>query len=174
VALTVLAGLIFQFSRPLNYKASLTLNVTRIGSQPTDAYKYDDYYRLQADEKFADTVVSWLDSPRIVADIYSDAKASNESAGFKAQRLSSQMIQVSFVASNIKTAQNLASSTIKIINNESDKLNQSQKEEMWFKVLGEDPIVGENKFKLEYVLLTSLVLGIFLGIWGVMIKHYLE
>jgi capsular polysaccharide biosynthesis protein len=174
IVLTILAGIIFQFTRPLNYKAALTLNVTRIGSQQTDAYKYDDFYRLQADEKFADTVVRWLGSPRIVADIYNDARVSGERIRFKAQRLSSQMIQVTFIATDAKAAQNLASSVVKIINTEADKLNQFQKEEMWFKILGEDPIVTENKFKLEYVLLAMFALGIFLGIWGVMIKHYLE
>ena len=174
VALTILAGLIFQFSRPLNYKAALTLNVTRIGSQQTDAYKYDDFYRLQADERFSDTVVRWLDSPAVSNDIYNDAKVSSGEKGFRAQRLSSQMIQVSFVAPDQKTAQNLVSSVVKIINEETDKLNQFQREETWFRILGDDPIITQNKFKLEYVLLASLALGVFLGMWGVFIKHYLQ
>lgn len=171
VALAVAAGIIFQIARPLNYKAHLTLNVTREGSQKTEDYKYDDFYRLQADERFADTVVRWLGTPGIAADICKKTNLESDRK-FKARRLSSQMIEVTYIAPNIKNAQDLANSTIEILNQETKKLNEYQKNESWFKILGSQPIVAENKFVLWKLLLVSLLTGIFIGGWAVLIRHY--
>ena len=93
---------------------------------------------------------------------------------FKGERFSSQVIQVSYVAGDSTTAQNISQSLIKIINSETEKLNQDQKETAWFKVLGGDPVVKENKFSWSITFLATLVLGIFFGMWVVLIKHYLE
>ncbi len=97
----IAVGVLWYVFQPRGLAADLTLNVTRIGSQETSDYKYDDFYRLQADERFADTVVRWLGSPRIVSDIYSTAHLDADSLGlsglnkaFKSERLSSQMIRV--------------------------------------------------------------------------------
>jgi capsular polysaccharide biosynthesis protein len=181
ILVVVVAGLLFNFLRPLNYNSILTLNITRIGIQQTPDYRYDDFYRLQADEKFSDTVVRWLSSPRIATDILNDSKITTSglsvwsiSRFFKAERLSSQVIQVSYVANNSTTAQNISQSVLKIINTETEKLNQDQKEASWFKVLGGNPVVKENKFNWGITFLAALLLGIFFGIWVVMIKHYLE
>jgi capsular polysaccharide biosynthesis protein len=181
ILIFVVAGLLFNYLRPLNYRSILTLNVTRVGIQQTPDYRYDDFYRLQADEKFSDTVVRWLSSPRIATDILNDSKITtsglsiwNMSRFFKAERLSSQVIQVSYVAGDSATAQNISQSVLKIINSETEKLNQDQKETSWFKVLGGDPVVKENKFNWGITFLAALLLGMFFGIWVVMIKHYLE
>jgi capsular polysaccharide biosynthesis protein len=181
VLVFVAAGLLFNYLRPLNYKSIATLNVTRTGIQQTPDYRFDDFYRLQADEKFSDTVVRWLSSPRIVTDILNDSKITTSGMGtwqisrfFKAERLSSQVIQISYIASDSTTAQNISQSVLKIINGESEKLNQDQKETSWFRVLGGDPVVKENKFNWGITLLASLILGVFFGMWVIMIKHYLE
>ncbi len=179
IAIFFLAGLAWQFLRPLSYISSLTLNITREGSQPTSDYKYDDFYRLQADERFSDTVVRWLESPRVAVDIYNDAKivasGLNQrtlSQVFKAQRFSSQEIEVTYVASDSQTARTLAQSIVKVLNDKTQELNKLQKEENWFMVMGSDPVVSENKLNTNLVILASLVLGAFLGIWAVLIRHY--
>jgi capsular polysaccharide biosynthesis protein len=181
ILLFIVAGIIFQLFRPLSYRTSLNLNVTRLGSQKTDAYRYDDYYRLQADEKFADTIVNWLGSPRIATDIFNSAgiisagQSDNDlSKIFKGRRLSSQMIQVTYVTKDMRTAQKFSDAIIKILNDETDKLNQVQKEESWFTILGGNPVVVENKFPFFNVIIVVFFLGIFLGILAVFIKNYWE
>jgi capsular polysaccharide biosynthesis protein len=177
----ILAGILFQLFRPLSFRSTLNLNVTRIGTQKTDSYRYDDYYRLQADEKFADTVVNWLGSPRIATDIFNSAGiisaglSDNElSKIFKARRLSSQMIQVTYVAKDMRSSQKFSEEIIKILNNETEKLNQLQKEEAWFTILGGNPVVVENKFAFLNVILISFFLGIFIGTLAVFVKNYLK
>lgn len=181
VIIFVLAGVAFQILRPLNYKSSLTLNVTRIGSQETADYRYDDFYRLQADEKFADTVVRWLQSPRMTVKIYNDSKIVSTGLSqrelsriFKAQRVSSQVVNVKYFSKTPDSARDLSKSIIKIINQEAENLNKFQKEEMWFTLMGGEPVIGENKWPWEVVVLISLILGIFSGFWVVLIRHYLQ
>lgn len=170
----------YKNSQPATYQVSLLLNVTRTGIQSTDNYRYDDFYRLQADERFADTVVRWIENPRIVTDVYNETgmisggiALSELSKFFDAKRLSSQAIEVNFTAKSAVEAQNLSENLVKAINSEIKNLNQFQKEESWFKIIGDEPVIKEYKITWKNVLLISIALGIFLGIWVVLIKHYL-
>ncbi|MCX6765968.1 MAG: hypothetical protein NT136_03345 [Candidatus Moranbacteria bacterium] len=181
VILAVVAGVSLELFQPLTYKSNLTLNVTRSGIQETPDYRFDDFYRLQADERFADTVVRWLGSPRVVTDIYNEAGI--VSAGlsqrslsriFKAQRLSSQVIQVIFATSDSRIARNISNSIIKILNKKTEELNNLQKEESWFIIIGSDPVIRENKWAMEIVVLASLLAGAFLGMLAVLVKNYFE
>lgn len=170
----------YRNSQPATYQVSLLLNVTRTGIQATDNYRYDDFYRLQADERFADTVVRWIENPRLVTNVYNETgmisggiDLSELSKFFDAKRLSSQAIEVNFTAKSAVEAQNLSENLVKAINSEIKNLNQFQKEESWFKIIGDEPVIKEYKITWKSVLLISIVLGIFLGIWVVLIKHYL-
>lgn len=184
VFLTVGSGVAYKQyknSRPVSYQIALLLNVTRSGIQVTDAYRYDDFYRLQADERFADTVVRWIESPRIVTDIYNETgivsggiDLKDLSHAFKTKRLSSQMIDVRFNAKSAREAQDISESLVKTINDESKQLNQYQKEDNWFKVIGDEPVIKEFKVRWKDVLPISIASGLFLGIWTVLIRHYLK
>ncbi len=179
--LFIAAGILFQLFRPLDYKAVLNLNITRTGKQETSDYRYDNFYRLQADEKFADTVVRWLESPEIATRVYNDSQIITAglshwklSRAFKAQRLSSQAIKVSYTAKNSDAAKSLAGSVVEIINSEAKELNKMQNEESWFIIVGDNPIIRENKWPREIVILFSALVGIFIGLWAILIKHYFK
>jgi capsular polysaccharide biosynthesis protein len=170
----------YKASLPTVYDVSLLINVTRGGIQETQDYRFDEFYRLQADEKFADTVVRWLSSPRIVTDIYNetgivsgDVSIKKLSKTFKAKRMSSQMIDVRFTAGNVRMAQDISESLVKSINQESKNLNQFQKEDNWFKIVGEEPVIKEQKTIFKEILIFFTALGVFFAIWIVLIKNYL-
>lgn len=165
----------------MSYQVALLLNVTRSGIQVTDSYRYDDFYRLQADERFADTVVRWLESPRIVTDIYNETGIASGGIGlkdlsrtFKVKRLSSQMIDVRFTSGSAREAQNISESLVKAVNDETKELNQYQKEDNWFKVIGDEPVIKEFKVSWKDVLPISIASGFFLGVWTVLIINYLK
>lgn len=169
----------YKESKPVTFGVSLLLNVTRSGIQTTDDYRYDSFYRLQADERFADTVVRWLELPRIVTNIYNetgivsgDISLRKLSKIFKSRRLSSQVIEVTFESKSAREAQDISESLTKAINQESKLLNQYQKEDNWFKIIGDEPVIKENRLEWKDVLLLSAILGLFLGVWATLIKHY--
>src|SRR3989344_246631 len=107
--------IVWQQNQSVRYQATLLLNIGREGVQQTEQYTYDHFYRLQADERFADTVVRWFGSPRVVEDIYdatglrvSDDNARDMEHIFVAKRLSSQMIEVTYTDSDTKTLKKIA------------------------------------------------------------------
>lgn len=165
--------------RPV-YEATLLLNIGRGGVQATTEYTYDSFYRLQADERFADTVVRWLTTPRVVEDIYTDANLvqkmtaeKNLKKVFKAGRLSSQVIEVSYSGENEKSLTQLTASVTKILNRYTESLNKENKETNWFVVIGSDPVIRDARIGLNLALAVSLVVGLFVAFWAVLLRHYL-
>ena len=181
VVLTMIAGIAYLTFRPVSFDTSLTLNITRSGTQTTADYKYDDFYRLQADEKFAETVVEWIKSPRTVSDIYasSDINASQFSLGkmeksFRSEKLSSQIVSVKFSTDTPEKAKKISDSINKVIAKNIASLNLNQKEENWFEIVAQDPVITQSRLNFWLVILAALTAGIFLGLWTVLIIHYLQ
>lgn len=181
VVLVLIGGILYFSLWPVMYDTSLTLNITRGGTQETAEYKYDDFYRLQADEKFAETVVEWLKSPRTVSDIYlnSDINPSQFSLrklekSLQSEKLSSQVVSVKFSADTPEKAKKISDSISKITAKNIESLNLNQQEKNWFEVVAQDPVVAQGSLNFWVVILAALVLGIFLGLWTVLIIYYLQ
>jgi capsular polysaccharide biosynthesis protein len=176
----IIAVSAYFYSRPVSYAVSMTLNITRSGAQSTDSYKYDDFYRLQADEKFAETIVQWIGSPRAEEDILKDAGINTKNyslkqlrKSIKAEKLSSQVLSITFSASSEKISQNIAQSISKIISENTQSLNKDQAENAWFEVIFENPVIRINQ--VDFLMILAVLFGaIFTAFWIVMIKHYLE
>ncbi len=175
----LLAGGYFIF-QPMVFDASLTLNITRSGAQNTDNYKYDDFYRMQADEKFAETIVEWLKSPRVEEDIYknagidvSDYSLKRLSTGITAEQRSSQVVVANFSAPDQKKVQNIAYSVSKIISQNIKNLNNDQKESSWFEIISGEPVIRIRE--INPITIPAIFFGgIFMAFFGVLFKHYLQ
>lgn len=182
VVILVVAGSYAYFQlRPVSYLTSLTLNISRQGKQETSEYKYDDFYRLQADEKFAETIVQWLQSPRTVTDIYAKAGIDTRqltlrqlSKSLKAEKLSSQLVAVKFSAANENAAQKISHSLVTVISENTENLNKKQNENTWFVIMAHNPIIVQNTFDLLGVFVISLAVGIFVSFWFVLFWHYIK
>jgi len=172
-AVVFLIGLVLQLWMSGKYKAEIDLNITRTGYQSdTTEYRYDEFYRLQADERFADTVVRWLGSKNIQAEILKQSGISF--SRLKAERLSSQMIRVSFVIKNQRESDKMAQTIAKILNEQTNELNAEQKNPDWFKILASSPIVNQFGISWLELFLILICLGAFVGFWAVLVAHYLE
>jgi capsular polysaccharide biosynthesis protein len=181
VILAVIAGIAYFAWQPVRFNTSLTLNITRSGIQETTEYKYDDFYRLQADEKFAETVVEWLKSPRTVSDIYSNSNINSSQfslrelgKSLRPEKLSSQVISVTFSTDTPEKAKLIADSVSKIVTKNIESLNQNQKEKNWFEISAQSPVITKGVLNFWIVVLAALATGIFLGLWTVLIIHYLK
>lgn len=181
VLLTVLATFLFFILRPISYDASLTLNISRKGNQETLDYKYDDYYRLQADEKFAETIVEWMQSPRIVANIFTESGINPNqftlnqlTKSFKAEKRSSQVVSVNFNSGDERISRRISDSIIAVLSSSTEDLNKNQRENTWFEINPQQAVVLKKSFSPLLVLAVSLFIGIFIGFWASLIKHYLK
>lgn len=181
VFLFVLAAVVWQKSQPVNYQATLLLNIGREGAQDTTQYKYDGFYRLQADERFADTVVRWMASPRVVEDIYAGAGLDPKNFGtrdlkniFTAKRLSSQMVEVTFVDPDTKTLKKISEATVDVLNHYTENLNKENQEPSWFVIIGSEPVIRDARVSLNFALALAFPLGIFFGFWTALLRYYLK
>jgi uncharacterized protein involved in exopolysaccharide biosynthesis len=177
----MLGAIVWQKSQPINYQATLLLNIGRQGAQNTPDYKYDGFYRLQADERFADTVVRWMASPRVVEDIYVDAGLDPKNLGvrnlkniFAAKRLSSQMVEVTYTDPNKETPQKISKATVEVLNRYTQSLNKENAEPSWFVIIGSEPVIGDARLSLFLVTLVALALSVFLGFWTAILTHYFK
>lgn len=175
------AGLTYFYTRPISYDVSLALNVTRQGIDQTSDYKYDYFYRLGANEKFADTIVEWLKDPGTVERIYknselysSDFSLKKLKGLFKPEKRSSELVLVYFSASDEKTSKNISDSIKKEISKNVDDLNFMQKDANWFQIVAQNPVIIRHSFDLRLVIAGFLLLGIFLAFWVVLVKHYFK
>ncbi|HBO17006.1 MAG: hypothetical protein UR69_C0001G0031 [Candidatus Moranbacteria bacterium GW2011_GWE2_35_2-] len=170
----LIAGVIYYVYTPEKYVAAMDLNITRVGQAENKEYDYDGFYRLQADEKFAETIVWWLKSPRIVKEICRLAEISQCSAVYDAKKLSSQYLQVNFSVKNSENAEKIARSLVEVIGSETSNLNLKQKKVDWFEVQGNLPDVQKVKINLEKLLIGAFLLGCFFGFWVVLGRHYFD
>lgn len=181
IFIVVLASLLFFYFTPVSYNASLILNITRSGSAASPSYNYGEFYRLQADEKFAETIVRWLKSPRIALDILEEAGLESQKMSarklsniFKAEKMSSQVVSVSFSSPDEKQAAKTARTIIEIVSQNTENLNKDQKEKDWFEIVALEPVIIKNQINYALVLAVSLVVGLFLAFWIVLLKHYFK
>lgn len=179
-SLVLVSLLYFYIFRPVSYDTSISLNISRSGSQDTSEYKYDDFYRLQADEKFAETITQWMRDPRVTEDIYLGAGVNTVkmsirqlSKSLRAEKLSSQLVSVKFSSMDIKTSEKISQSLEKTISQNTENLNKNQKESTWFEIVFGEPVVRKYDPGILISFFAPLVLGLFLGVWGVLVKHYL-
>lgn len=175
----VFVAFVWQKSQTENIEATTLLNIGRAGTENTTDYTFDDFYRLQADERFADTVVRWLSSPRVVEDIFVASGMDAQNMGtrqlknsFGAKRLSSQMVEVTFRDTNPKTLVEVSKSTVAVLNQYTESLNKDSKEANWFVVIGSEPVIRDARISFSFALGIGLVLGIFFGFWVTLLKHY--
>lgn len=179
VLVITLGAAVWQQNQPIRYQATLLLNIGRADVQTTEQYTYDSFYRLQADERFADTVVRWLGSPRIAADIYAASGLPSDHMGardlgrvFGAKRLSSQVIEVTYAGTSEKTVSSLSVSVTTVLNRYAESLNRENREVSWFIVIGSDPVIRDARSPLALAVAVGLALGAFIGFWGALLRHY--
>ena len=175
--------MVWFFSRPQSFEAVMSIDIARHSgqesSQSSGEYDFDQYYRLEADESFAETLVQWLKDPGVVNFVFSDSKiqASGESLSsyskfFKAERLASNYIQVKYATNSTAEAAAIFNSAKEIIAAKTDALNADSKDSNWFKAIFSGPVVAQKKLQLLPVLVGALVGGFLLSIFSVLTRYY--
>ncbi|MFZ2299745.1 MAG: hypothetical protein WAW00_01250 [Candidatus Moraniibacteriota bacterium] len=181
VLIIVLSAVVWQQGQKVSYQATLLLNIGRTGVQDTTDYMYDGFYRLQADERFADTIVRWLTAPRVVEDIYANAGLDAKDLGtrdlknlFDAKRLSSQVVEVTYADADTKTLGKISGAAAAVLNRYAESLNRENGDKSWFVVIGGDPVIRDARIPLPLAIQIGLALGLFVGFWTVLLRHYLQ
>lgn len=169
----VVSALLFFRFQPEKYEAALLLNVARTGYAETADYRYDQFYRLQADERFADTVVRWLEASSIRNEIHLLSDAPDAVVGtIRAKRLSSQVIDVRYHAEGTKELSGVDEAIVSALNHETGKLNESAKDPSWFSVVADRPVVSDARIPFWKTFAAGVAAGLFFAFWAALLSWY--
>ncbi len=164
--IAIACGALFFVVQRHDYKTTLLLNVTRDSYVASGAYEYDQFYRLQADERFADTVVQWIMSPSLQTRVFADGTT------LRARRLSSQVVEVIYRTRTTEDATAVAQRVTMLVNAEAQKLNEQQSAPNWFMVVADAPVTVPGAYRAGMIFGASLFSGIFIGFWAVLLQRY--
>jgi capsular polysaccharide biosynthesis protein len=124
ILLITVGSYLFTIAQPSTFDGSAFLNIVakkQVNTKP-DYYTYDNYYAIQANSLFADTVVAWLGDPTNVNEIYSQASIERPDVSLKnisklivAKKKVPASVQVTFNSTNEKDVTNLVKATIKFV-----------------------------------------------------------
>lgn len=179
IALSI--GCIYYILQPERYSISVTLNIARTGIIQGDEQSedYASFYRLQADERFADTVVRWLQSPRIVEDILIAANVDTSRMQsealrkvFDARRFSSQVVDVRFFSTNKDSGQKQVTAMTNSLNTITQELNKDNHSQSWFHIVAQEPVIHFYEKSLLSILLASFFIGSLIAFVVIVLTHY--
>ena len=175
-AIVLLAGLIWRNFQAKFYLASVAVNISREGQVKNKDYQYDQFYQLQADEKFGKNIVNWLGDPGFLEASKHDFKTTKigkqtEIYKLKATQLSSNYIKVEYKTKNPQAAVLFGKILKKNLNDKNEKLNIGGNEN-WFKLIIDDAHVEKSHIGLTPFLIVLSVLGSLFGLLGVLLRHY--
>lgn len=164
-----------------NYNTLLLLNVSRTEAQNTADYRYDQFYRLQADDKFSETIVEWLKSPGTVQDIFAKAGVSTDqktmrqlSKSFRAEKLSANVVGVQYSAGTSDEAGKIAPAIESVVAEKIKNMNSDAKDPNWFEANMSDLTILKNTQDLRINLGIAALAGIFVGTLLAFGKHYIS
>lgn len=166
-------------SRPVSYDVSMPVEISRAGQEKTQDYTYDQFYRLSADEKYAETISSWLSDPSVVNEIFSGAgiigpnqSLRSLSKAFSADKLSSNYVQVRFRVKDKNDGSRVTQALQRVLEGKNEQMNKQAESSNWFSLVFGGPVMVINKTNYPAITLLSAIGGLILAIFAVLVREY--
>lgn len=178
--LTAVSAFGFSVYAPKVYEASVSLFLSKSGTQETGDFKYDGYYALQSGEMIADSIEKMLQSPEVVETIYRESgvdpvfkNIKSYKKKFTAHKMSSQYVEVGFSARSREDAQKITDALRQIVGQKIERQKDSSGQEVSFAIDSADPIILEKKANVPLNTAVGFLSGALLGTLAVFVKKYL-
>ena len=169
----ILLAIFGVFIQPEKYKIVFPLDISRNNYQKTDDYRYDQFYRLQADEKFSETVVRWIGAPDFGGKVRADYKEDVFSMeNLRAEKLSPGYIQISFNTKDEKKASSIASSIKKVLDKKNNTINKESADPNWFSFVFGDVTISKQQIDYKLIILGAILVGFVLGLFASLFHYY--
>jgi capsular polysaccharide biosynthesis protein len=179
--LTLLFSLLFSLALPVRFETSVSLFLSKKDSQPTDEFKYDGYYALEAAESMAEHIEKTLQSPEVVDAIYQksgiDPQFKNLKSykkKFTAHKMSNQYVEVSFTSARREDAAKLSQAMVATVNEKLAAISSGSGQEVSFSVSNSQPVTLEKRTDPVQSALLGLLSGFLLGLFAAFLRKYLS
>jgi len=178
LGVALVAG-IFTWQKQDKYEASLSLTVSRYGTQSAQDYKYDNYYAVKATDEFGNTVAGWFKTPEMTQAIFkkADFQFSHQSLDslkkrFQAAKISPNLVEVRFSAKDESTAKKLAEAVVNSVSEKVSLLNASSWQGISFLVMGSEPVIVKNSLAVWWNVLAGFLVGLVVGFFIKISREY--
>lgn len=164
--------------QPAQYTGSAMLTVTRTAVENTPDYRYDQFYRFQADERLAESLTQYLMSSAGKQSVAEAARL--DSTSFKdftqnklrVVRLGTNLMSVEYRVGTHEEAEHVSEALFQVANHFVALLNEDARERAWFTVLGESPVIEVARLGIVQILLIGSVIGLLIAFWGVLLRYF--
>lgn len=178
----IVIGFLIVIVLPNKLQATLSIDIARNQqNEKSGEYQYDQFYRLEADGRFANTLVQWSKDPnvqRVIADQIgeklNDEQISIAMQSMRAEKKSANLVQVSFDVMDQKDAAPFAKSTYDVFVQKTNSLNLGADQEGWFKIIGSGPTVSEKSIPLTLLFLIFASGSLLISLLIVLAGHYFK
>lgn len=163
---------VYTARQPIIYEANSDLTIIpKSGTELKNVYEYDGYYALQSASLFGNTIISWFQSPDIVADIYqkSGVSVDNTSSKSLGKLIKASLVPNSFSVkfqikdTNKERVLKLAKTTTSAIQNKTANFNQKSTTKVKFEIADSEPIIITVRPQKEFYTLVGALAGLILG-----------
>ncbi len=178
----ILIGLLVASLFSQKHKATFSIDITRdVQAEGVQEYDYDQFYRLEADDRFGKTIVQWFGDRAIVNQIELVAQKENDDfknydfkTDFRAEKLANSYLKVSFLVSDRKEVAPIFSATKKVLAEKVAEFNGGFNKQNRFKLVFNGPTIADTKISIVPLLIILIGSGFFIASFGVMLRRYLE
>ncbi len=178
-----IAALVIAFSKP-RYDTSVTFTVdkTMVADQKnTPYYQFDGYYTQQSSGFFADTVMNWMQSPSIVADIYKTAgldlpsvrNVSQLSKVFVVKKYPPATLGIKITSKDPESSKLLLNASATELKRLTDESNTTNATEV-FILRSSAPVSTQIKPFWSLDIIVAAILGLVVTTFAAILKHYLS
>lgn len=174
-------GLIFSLVTPKSYDALILLSIHRVNREKTADFQYDNYYAIQAAEYVGNTVVSWLEMPEIILEIYEKAGQINQLGNVYAaarkirpKQISSHLVRVKLNDKDKEKVSSLSRALVDVIRDRISKIEVTPEGQSSFSIDSAEPVITERTYDPFLVTLVGFIGGGLLGIGFSFCLEYLK
>jgi capsular polysaccharide biosynthesis protein len=174
-------SLIFSLAMPKSYDAVTLLSIHRVNREKTADFQYDNYYAIQAAEYLGNTVVSWLETPETISEIYKKAGRSDQvgdvyaaARKIKPKQISSHLVKVKLNDSDRGRAEGLSRAIGDVLQSKISEIEVTSENKNSFTVDSTKPIVTQKIYSPPLVGLIGFLGGIIVGIGFSFCLEYLK
>lgn len=180
VGVVVAGAYLWAYFQPIRYETSTSFAVNRVNKTQTADYEFDGYYALQSADLIADTVISLLQTPSVLTEIYDQAGIDIDPASFgeltsrfTTKKFSAQNIVLTFSSATDDEAKRLAQTTAEVMRSRVDSLNRSADNLALYELAASEPVILRAKPNPVMVGLGSAFAGLILALFLVPFVNYL-
>src|SRR3989338_973583 len=178
--LVALAAGIFAWQKD-KYNVSLSLTISRAGTQNSADYKYDSYYALKASDEFGSAVEGWFKTPEMAQAINKQAgldlgapSLASLSRRFQAVKISPTTVEVRFGAISANDAKNISLAIANVAGARADLLNTKSNQGVAFTVIGGEQVIAADPFNFWQDALLGLIIGLVFGVFVKVAGEYFK